>query len=106
MAKQALTATAQIVLPEKTDVFEGVKRAEAARNILLQAQAEIQKTFPDFVFAFSAGAYRDPNAKPRGRRPGSTNASATNGAAGDTAGTAPAAAGADKSGGKGNQPSA
>lgn len=103
MAKQALTATAQIVLPENTDVFEGVKRAEGARNILLQAQAEIQKTFPDFTFKFDAGTYRDPNAPRRGRKPAGEAAAAANGAAGTTA---PAPATATAAGGKGNQPAA
>lgn len=81
MAKQALTATAQVVLPENVDVFEGVKRAESARNILLQAQAEIQKTFPDFVFHFSAGSYKDPNAPRRGRKSATETAAAAAAAA-------------------------
>lgn len=104
MARQALIATAQIVLPENTDVFEGVKRAEGARNILLQAQAEIQKTFPDFTFKFESGTYRDPNTPRRGRRSAAeieaakaAEAAKANGAAG----AAPAAANT-----KGNQPSA
>lgn len=109
MAKQALTATAQVVLPENVDVFEGVKRAESARNILLQAQAEIQKTFPDFVFHFAAGTYKDPNAPRRGRRSvaeieaeKTAEAAKANGSTGAT--TAPAAAAA--SGNKGSQPAA
>lgn len=94
MAKQALMATGQIVLPENMDVFAGVAKAESARNILLQAQAEIQKTFPDFVFNFAAGTYKDPNAPRRGRRSAAeiateqaaaaaAAAAAPNGAAGD-----------------------
>lgn len=81
MARQALTATAQVVLPENMDVFAGVAKAESARNILLQAQAEIQKTFPDFVFSFSAGVYKDPNAPRRGRRSASETAAAAAAAA-------------------------
>lgn len=98
MAKQALTATAQIVLSENIDVFEGVKLAEKARDILLQAQSEVQKTFPDFVFKFEAGSYRDPNAPRRGRM------SAADKAAKEAAEKAAAAAavpnGSDKAGAK------
>lgn len=91
MAKQALTASGQIVLPENVDVFEGVKRAETARNILLQAQAEVQKTFPDFTFKFEAGNYRDPNAPRRGRKSAADAAAA---AAANTAAAAPNGSGA------------
>lgn len=92
MAKQALTASGQIVLPENVDVFEGVKRAETARNILLQAQAEVQKTFPDFTFKFEAGNYRDPNAPRRGRKSAADAAAAA--AAANTAAAATNGSGA------------
>ncbi len=116
MARQALTATAQILLPENTDVFEGVKRAESARNVLLQAQAEIQKTFPDFAFKFEAGSYRDPNAPRRGRMSAADKAAkeAADKAAADAAAAAAAngsdanvtAAARAPAGGRGSQPTA
>lgn len=73
MAKQKLIASAELVM-EGTDIFEATDNARAARTVLEQAQAEIQKTFPDFKFSFTVAQYREPGSPTPGRRRGGTNA--------------------------------
>lgn len=66
--RQELVFEAALPLPE--DYFAGIEKTQSARNVIGEAEAKLSELFGEPVkFRAVARAWKDPNAKPRGRKP-------------------------------------